>query len=214
MKIMLFGPQGAGKGTIGAMMSEKYNIPLLSAGQMLRDAMKEGTEVGKIAEKYINEGNLVPPEVITDVIKERITKDDCKNGFILDGFPRNLKQAELFGDKMDEINYMIEFEAPKEVLIHRLTGRRTCKNCGAIYNIFPDCAPNPKEEGKCDKCGGELYQREDDTEEAIKKRLDIYKEETEPILQRYKDRVIRIDAGDNPDAIFERVVKVLEKDNQ
>lgn len=208
---MLFGPQGAGKGTIGAMMSEKYNIPLLSAGQMLRDAMKEGTEVGKIAEKYINEGNLVPPEVITDVIKKRITKDDCKDGFIFDGFPRNLKQAELFGEKMNEIDYMIGFEAPIEILIHRLTGRRTCRNCGAIYNIFPDCAPNPKVEGKCDDCGGELYQREDDTEEAINKRLDIYHKETEPILEKYKDKVIKIDASDNPQAIFERVIKVIEK---
>jgi len=214
MKIMLFGPQGAGKGTIGAMVSGKYNIPLLSAGQMLRDAMKEGTEVGKIAEKYINEGNLVPPEVITDVIKERITKDDCKDGFILDGFPRNLKQAELFGEKMNEIDFIIELDAPKELLIHRLTGRRTCKNCGAVYNIHPDCDPNPKEEGKCDKCGGELYQREDDTEEAIKKRLDIYDNETKPILEKYQDRVKKVDAGDNPQAIFERVVKVLEKDNQ
>ncbi len=214
MKIILFGPQGAGKGTIGAMMSEKYNIPLLSAGQMLRDAMKEGTEVGKIAEKYINEGNLVPPEVITDVIKKRIINDDCKDGFIFDGFPRNLKQAELFGEKMDEIDYMIEFEAPREVLIHRLTGRRTCRNCGAIYNVFPDCAPNPKTEGKCDDCDGELYQREDDTEEAINKRLDIYHNETEPILEKYKDKVIKIDASDNPQAIFERVEKVIEKENQ
>ena len=211
MKIMFFGPQGAGKGTIGAMVSEKYNTPLLSAGQMLREAMKEGTEVGKIAEKYINEGNLVPPEVITDVIKERITKDDCKNGFILDGFPRNLKQAELFGEKMDEIDYLIELEAPRELLIHRLTGRRTCKKCGAVYNIHPDCDPNPKEAGKCDECGGELYQREDDTEEAIKKRLAIYDEETKPILEKYKDRVIKIDARDNPQSIFERVVKFLEK---
>lgn len=214
MKIMLFGPQGAGKGTIGAMMSEKYKIPLLSAGQMLRDAMKEGTEVGKIAEKYINEGNLVPPEVITNVIKKRITNEDCKEGFIFDGFPRNLKQAELFGEKIDEIDYMIEFEAPREVLMRRLTGRRTCRNCGAIYNIFPECAPHSKIEGKCDECGGELYQREDDTEEAIKKRLDIYHKETEPILEKYKERVIKIDAGDNPQAIFERVVKILEKDNQ
>jgi len=214
MKIMLFGPQGAGKGTIGAMMSEKYNIPLLSAGQMLRDAMKEGTEVGKIAERYINEGNLVPPEVITDLIKERITKDDCKDGFIFDGFPRNLKQAELFGDKMDEIDYMIVFEAPREVLLRRLTGRRTCRNCGAIYNIFPDCNPNPKTEGKCDKCGGDLYQREDDTEEAINKRLDIYHKETEPILEKYKDRVIKIDASDNPPAILGRVEKAIEKENQ
>lgn len=209
MKIALFGPQGAGKGTIGAKIAEKYNIPLLSAGQLLRDAMKEGTEVGKIAEKYINDGNLVPPEVISDVIKERIEKEDCGNGFILDGFPRNMKQAELFGDKMDEIDYLIELQAPRELLIHRLSGRRTCKGCGAVYNVFPDCDPNPKEEGKCDKCGGELYQREDDTEEAIKKRLGIYDEETQPVIDKYSEKVKKIDASDNPDAIFARVVEIL-----
>jgi adenylate kinase len=207
---MLFGPQGAGKGTIGAMISEKYNLPLLSAGQMLRDAMKEGTKVGKIAERYINKGNLVPPEVITDIIKERIQKGDCKKGFILDGFPRNLKQAELFGKKMNEIDFIIKFDAPRELLLHRLTGRRTCRKCGAVYNIHPDCDPNPKEPGKCDKCNGELYQREDDTEEAINKRLDIYFNETEPVLKKHKDRVINIDASDNPDAIFKRVLKILE----
>lgn len=210
MKLMLFGPQGAGKGTIGAMVSKKLGIPLLGAGQMLREAMKQGTEVGKIAEKYMNEGNLVPPEVISDIIKERITKEDCKNGYILDGYPRNLKQVELFGEKMDEIDYIIEFDAPEELLIHRLTGRRICKSCGAVYNVFPDCDPNPKEEGRCDKCGGELYQREDDTEEAIKKRLKIYHEETEPILEKYKEKVHKVDSSDNPEAIFERVIKVIE----
>jgi adenylate kinase len=210
MKVMLFGPQGAGKGTIGAMISEKYKIPLLSAGQMLRDAMKEGTKVGKIAEKYINDGNLVPPEVITDVIKERIKKADCKKGYILDGFPRNLKQAELFGDKINDIDFLIELDAPESLLIHRLTGRRTCRKCGAIYNIFPDCNPNPKKPGVCDKDGGELYQREDDTEEAIRKRLKIYYDETEPILKKYANRVQKVDAADNPKAIFERVLKVIE----
>lgn len=209
MKIMLFGPQGAGKGTIGAKISSKYGLPLLSAGQMLRDAMKEGSEVGKIAEKYINDGNLVPPEVITDVIKERITKDDCADGYILDGFPRNLEQAKLFGEKMDEIDHIIEFDAPKELLIHRLSGRRTCKECGAVYNAFPDCDPNPKQEGVCDKCGGELYQREDDTEEAIKKRLGIYEEETKPVLEKYASKVKKVDATGNPEIIFERVEKVL-----
>ena len=207
---MLFGPQGAGKGTIGAMISEKYNIPLLSAGQMLRDAMKEGSEVGKIAEQYINEGNLVPPDIISNVIKERIEKRDCEEGYILDGFPRNLKQAELFGDKMDDIDFIIEFDAPEELLIHRLTGRRTCKKCGAIFNIFPDCDPNPKDPEKCDKCGGELYQREDDTEEAIRKRLNIYHKETKPILKKYAERVHKIDATGNPGLIFERVLKIFE----
>ena len=210
MKIMLFGPQGAGKGTIGLMISKKYNLPLLSAGQMLRDAIKHKTKVGEIAEKYIDKGNLVPPEVITDVIKDRLTKEDCKNGFILDGFPRNIKQAELFGDKMNEIDYMIVLEAPEELLIHRLTGRRTCKKCGAVYNIFPDCAPNPKDPKKCDKCRGELYQREDDVEEAIRKRLEIYHKETEPVIDKYNDKIKKIDATGTPKQIFERILNFIK----
>jgi len=210
MKIILFGPQGSGKGTIGTMLSEKYNIPLLSAGQLLRDAMKQGTEVGKIAEQYINKGNLVPPEVITDVIKERITKDDCKNGYILDGFPRNIKQAELFGEKIDEIDYLIELTLPHELIIKRLTGRRTCKKCGAIYNIDPECAPHPKQQGVCDKCGGELYQREDDTEEAIKKRLGIYEEETRPVIEKYKDKVHQVDSSGTPRENVDKIVEIIE----
>ncbi|NQU55325.1 MAG: nucleoside monophosphate kinase, partial [Bacteroidetes bacterium] len=178
---MLFGPQGAGKGTIGAMLSEKYNIPLLGTGDIIRNAMKEGTEVGKIAKQYYDGGDLVPEDIIIKMVNERLESDDCKNGFIFDGFPRNLKQAELFGDKMDEIDSILVFDAPEEMLLKRLTNRRICKECGAVYNIHPECDPNPKEEEKCDKCGGELYQRKDDTEEAIKKRLGIYHNETKPI---------------------------------
>jgi adenylate kinase len=191
------------------MLKEHYKIPLLGAGDLLRESIKEGTEVGKIAEQYINKGDLVPPEVITDVIKERLTKDDCKDGFILDGFPRNLKQAELFGDKIDEIDFIVEFKAPDKILLKRLANRRICKKCGFVYNIHPECDPNPKDNTKCDKCGGELYQREDDTEEAIKKRLKIYYEETEPLLEKYKEKVKSIDAADNPQAIFERTLKAL-----
>ena len=209
MKLMLFGPQGAGKGIIGAMLSEKYDIPILSTGQVLREAMKEGTELGKIAEEYINAGNLVPPDVAANIVNEAVKKPEFKNGYILDGFPRNLKQTELF-DEMDKIDFIIEFDAPEELLIHRLTGRRTCKKCGAIYNIHPDCDPNPKEEGKCDKCGGEIYRREDDTEEAIRKRLAIYHKETKPILEKYKDKVYEVDSTGNPPLIFGRVLKILE----
>ena len=211
MKIILFGPQGAGKGTIGALMSKHYNIPLLGTGDIFRTAMKQGTKVGKIAKEYYDKGNLVPDEVTTDIVKERISKDDCKNGFIFDGFPRNLNQVELFGDKMNEIDYMIVFDAPKELLLKRLTNRRICKVCGAVYNIHPDCDPNPKEEGKCDKCGGELYQRDDDTEEAIKKRLSIYYKETEPILKKFKEKVKKVDASDDPESIFERVKNLIGK---
>ncbi len=208
---MLFGPQGAGKGTIGAMLSKKYNIPLLGTGDIIRNAMKEGTEVGKVAKEYYDKGNLVPEDIVIKLVEERLEMDDCKSGFIFDGFPRNLKQAELFGNKMDEIDTMIVFDAPEELLLKRLTNRRLCKECSAVYNVHPECDPNPKEEGKCDKCGGELYQRDDDTEEAIMKRLQIYHNETEPILGKYSEKVKKINASDNPQAIFERVVETLSK---
>tara|TARA_Y100000310_G_C20687551_1_gene820054 strand:- start:1449 stop:2084 length:636 start_codon:yes stop_codon:yes gene_type:complete len=211
MKLMLFGPQGAGKGTIGAMLSKKYNIPLLGTGDIIRNAMKEGTEVGKVAKEYYDKGNLVPEDIVIKLVEERLEMDDCKSGFIFDGFPRNLKQAELFGNKMDEIDTMIVFDAPEELLLKRLTNRRLCKECSAVYNVHPECDPNPKEEGKCDKCGGELYQRDDDTEEAIMKRLQIYHNETEPILGKYSEKVKKINASDNPQAIFERVVETLSK---
>ena len=214
MKIILFGPQGVGKGTYGAMLSKKYGLPLLGTGQMFRDAIKEGTEVGKIAEKYIHEGNLVPDDVTIEVVRERIKQDDCKNGYIFDGFPRTLKQAELFGEEMDKIDFLIELEAPEELLIHRLTGRRICKDCGAVYNIHPDCEPHPKVKGKCDECGGEIYQREDDIEAAIRKRLEEYHKETEPILDKYRDRVKKILSDDIPAVIVERIAKLIEKESQ
>ena len=172
--------------------------------------MKEGTELGKTAEKYINDGNLVPPDVAAGIVNEAIKKQEFKNGYILDGFPRNLKQAELF-DEMGQVDFLIEMTIPEDMVIRRLTGRRTCKKCGAIYNIDPECAPHPKEEGKCDKCGGELYQREDDTEEAIKKRLGIYYEETKPILEKYKDKVVVVDTTGTPQENFEKVLEVISK---
>lgn len=209
MKIILFGPQGSGKGTIGAMLSKKYEIPILSTGQVLRKAIKEGTKLGKIAEKYINEGNLVPPDVAAGVVNEAVKKPAFKKGYILDGFPRNLKQSDLF-DEMEEVNHMIELTLSENLIMRRLTGRRTCNKCGAIYNIDPICAPHPKVPGKCDKCGGELYQREDDTEEAIKKRLNIYEEETLPIVQKYKHRVKKVDSSGTPEDNFKKVVEAIE----
>jgi adenylate kinase len=205
MKIMMIGPQGAGKGTIGEKIKDKFNIPVLSAGQILRDSIKEGTEVGKIAEQYINKGDLVPPEVISNVMKERVLKDDCKNGYILDGFPRTLAQAKLFGEKMNDIDFIIELDAPRELLLHRLTGRRMHKETGKIYNVFSDCDPNPPESMPAE----ELYQRKDDTKEAIEKRLDIYDHETKPIIEAYKEKVHKIDATGNPDLIFQRVMDVF-----
>ena len=157
MKFILFGPQGVGKGTYGVVLSKKYKIPLLGTGEIFRKAIKEKTKIGKIAEKYIHEGNLVPDEITADIVKERIKKPDCENGYILDGFPRTLKQAKLFDDEMKKLDFIFELDAPEDLLIHRLTGRRLCRECGEGYNIHLDCAPNPKVPNKCDRCGGELY---------------------------------------------------------
>lgn len=211
MKIILFGPQGAGKGVLGAALSKKYNIPLLGTGQIFREAIKQGTELGKLAGKYINDGNLVPDEVTSNVVKERIKQEDCKNGYILDGFPRTLAQTELFKEEMEKIDFLLELVAPEDLLIYRLSGRRTCTKCGYVCNANPDGDPRPKVEGKCNVCGGDLEQRKDDTPESIKKRIATYHQETEPILDKFKDRVQKIDSTGNIEIIIERIVKVLEK---
>ena len=210
MKLIFFGPQGAGKGTLAAMYSEKFGIPTLSTGQVLREAIDAGTEVGKMAKEIIDQGNLVPDEVVAKIVNEAVKTDKFKIGYILDGFPRNVEQAEMF-DEINEVDAIVVLNAPKELLLKRLTNRRTCKKCGAIYNIHPDLAPNPKQEGICDKCGGELYQRKDDTHEAIEKRLNIYHSETEPILTKYKDKVVEIDASATPEENLNRVIKVIEE---
>ena len=209
MKLILFGPQGVGKGTYGSMLSEKYNVPILSTGQVLRGTMEAGTKLGNIAKDYVNKGALVPANIVAKIVNEAVKKAEFKKGYILDGFPRTVEQAELF-EEMDKVDFMIEFYAPEDLLMRRLTGRRTCKKCAAIYNIFPDCDPNPKEEGKCDKCGGELYQRDDDTEDAIRKRLSIYYEETEPILEKYKNKIIRIESKNAPEEIVGKTIKAIE----
>ncbi|MBD3248490.1 adenylate kinase [Candidatus Woesearchaeota archaeon] len=208
MRILLFGPQGAGKGTIGAMMVDKYGIPLIGTGQMLRDAIKEETELGKTAKGYMDKGNLVPAELVAGIVNERVQKEN--KGYILDGFPRNLEQAEMF-DQMDDVDYIIVFEVPKDMSLYRLSGRRTCKECGAVYNVNPDGFPHPKEEGRCDKCGGELIQRDDDKPEAIEQRLKTYQRETKPILERYKHKVFTLDATLPVDQIFEKTTEIIDK---
>ena len=210
MKIIMFGPAGAGKGTLAAMLSEKYGIPTLSTGQVLREAIEAGTELGKTAEKYINKGNLVPPDIAAGIVNRAVKTDKFKDGYILDGFPRNLKQAELF-EEMNKVDFLISLAVPEELILKRLTNRRTCSKCGAIYNIHPDLAPHPKFEGKCDKCGGELEHREDDQAEAIQKRLDIYHKETEPILEKYKDKLQIVDATSTPEGNLQRVIDIIEK---
>lgn len=190
MRIILLGAPGAGKGTIAKMLVDKYGIVQISTGDILRQAVKEGTEVGKKAAEYMNTGKLVPDSIIMDIIEERIAKPDCAKGFIFDGFPRTIPQAEelakLLAKKNMSIDAIINLEVPEDVVLRRLTSRRTCSNpgCQAIYNIY---TMPPKKDGICDKCGSALVQRDDETEEAIKVRLATYYEKTQPLIDYYKN---------------------------
>ncbi len=213
MNIIMLGPPGAGKGTQAQMLAEKYGIPQISTGDMLRAAVAEGTELGKKAKEYMDKGQLVPDEVVIGIVKERLSKPDCEKGFILDGFPRTVAQAEAL-DKMlaemgKKIDYVINIVVPDEEILKRLTGRRTCRKCGAMYHVIYN---PPKVEGVCDKCGGELYQRDDDKEETIKNRLSVYHSQTAPLIGYYRKKgvLVNIDGTKDIKSIFEDICAVLE----
>lgn len=208
MKLIFLGAPGAGKGTIAKMVMEKYNIPQISTGDIFRDNVKNETELGKKAKEYIDKGGLVPDEITVGMVKERLIKDDCKNGYILDGFPRTIPQAEAL-ENIDKIDKVIDFQARDDVIIQRLSGRRTCRKCGAIFHVVN--IP-PKVEGVCDKCGGELVQRSDETEDVIKNRLEVYRKQTEPLIDYYKKKemLAGVDANTSPEPIFAGTVKVIE----
>ncbi|HDQ59748.1 MAG TPA: adenylate kinase [Candidatus Woesearchaeota archaeon] len=214
MRLVFLGAPGAGKGTQAKKLVEKYGIPQISTGDLLRAAVAEGTALGKEAKAYMDKGELVPDKVVLGMVKERLSKDDCKKGFILDGFPRNVAQAEALDKMLAEMNIPLKLalnvDVPFEDLMKRLTGRRTCKSCGQMYNIY--YSP-PKVEGKCDKCGGELFQRDDDKEETIKKRLDVYKAQTEPLIDYYSKKGIlkSVSGTGSIDEIFSSICAILEK---
>lgn len=183
MKILLLGAPGAGKGTQAEVICNRYNIPAISTGNIIREALKTGTEMGLKAKSYMESGALVPDEVVIGIIKERIFKDDCKDGFILDGFPRTIPQAEAL-DKMGiVIDKVIDIEVPDEKIINRMSGRRVCEKCGASYHLE---YKKPKVEGICDACSGTLIQRKDDHPDTVKSRLDVYHSETEPLKDYYE----------------------------
>mgnify|MGYP000374447996 FL=1 len=215
MRIILLGAPGAGKGTIAKMLVEQYGIVQISTGDILRQAVKEGTQVGKKAAEYMNTGKLVPDEVIMDIIKERIAQPDCAKGLIFDGFPRTIPQAEAL-EKLLTANNMtidaiINLEVPEDVVLKRLTSRRTCSNpdCQAIYNIY---TMPPKKEGICDKCGSKLVQRDDETEEAIKVRLATYYEKTQPLIDYYKSNEAYFAVSSLiAQETFDEIVKRLKK---
>ncbi len=185
MKLMFLGAPGAGKGTQAEIVSEKYNIPTISTGALLREAMAKGTELGKSAKSYIDAGNLVPDSVVIGIIEHRLKEDDCKDGFILDGFPRTVPQAQALDAMGVNMDLVISIEVPDEKIVTRMGGRRLCKKCGSTYHILY----NPSEtEGKCDKCDGELYTRADDVPDVVKERLHVYHDQTEPLKDYYASK--------------------------
>lgn len=191
MNLVLMGPPGAGKGTQGEILSKRLGIDTISTGVMLRTAIKEQTEVGKMAEKYINDGKLVPDDVIVKIVKERLEKPDCAKGFILDGFPRTTAQAEALTESGVKIDKVLSLEVEDEKIVERLSSRRECSKCGAPYNVISN---KPTAEGKCDKCGGDLIQRADDNPDTIKNRLNVYHEQTEPIKAYYEKQGLLVTA--------------------
>jgi adenylate kinase len=213
MNLVLMGLPGAGKGTQAERIVEKYGIPHISTGDMFRAAMKEGTELGLKAKSFMDEGALVPDEVTIGIVRERLGKQDCESGFLLDGFPRTVAQAEaleaMLTDLGKKINYVINVDVDKEILMARLTGRRICKSCGATYHLVFN---PPAEEGKCDRCGGELYQRADDNEETVQNRLDVNLQQTEPLLDFYRQKGYLKDINGQQDisVVFEDIDELLK----
>lgn len=212
LRTVLLGPPGAGKGTQAVRIVEKCNVPHISTGDIFRENIKNGTELGKKAQEYMNKGELVPDDLVIDLATSRLLEDDCKNGFLLDGFPRTVYQAEKLdefltahGMKLDKV---IDIEVEKEELITRLTGRRVCKKCGASYHVVN--IP-PKKEGICDICGGELFQRADDTVETVENRIEVYNEQTMPLVDYYKraDNIVTIDGALPLETVFAEIVKSI-----
>ena len=183
MNLILLGAPGAGKGTQAEVICEHLSIPAVSTGNMIREALKNGTEMGLRAKSYMEEGKLVPDEVVIGIIKERLQQDDCKNGFILDGFPRTIPQAEALDSMGVVIDKVIDIEVPDEMIVERMSGRRVCEACGASYHLL---YKKPEKEGVCGKCGGTLVQRKDDHPDTVKERLKVYHEQTEPLKAYYE----------------------------
>ena len=212
MDVILLGPPGSGKGTQAQKIGERYHIPQISTGDILRSAVKEQTPLGVEAQGYMDQGRLVPDEVVVGIVRERLTASDCNGGFMFDGFPRTLPQAEALdatlGEMKREIHHVISIEVDNEELLRRLTGRRTCRNCGAMYHIMFN---PPQKDGICDQCGGELFQRDDDQEATIRARLQVYEEQTAPLIAYYnKKGLLRpIEGVGAIEEIFQKIVEVI-----
>ena len=212
MRIIMLGAPGAGKGTQAKRIAEKYDIPHISTGDIFRENIKNGTELGNKAKAYMEAGDLVPDELVLELIMDRFEKEDCANGYVLDGFPRTIPQAEALDEALEAkgqaIDNVIDVDVPDEHIITRMAGSRTCAHCGAIFHL--EHMP-PKIEGKCDQCGGHLMMREDDQPETVLARLKTYHEQTQPLKDYYgaKDLVHSVDGTQDREVVFENVVKIL-----
>ena len=212
MKIIMLGAPGAGKGTQAKMIAEKYNIPHISTGDIFRANIKNGTELGKKAKSYMDKGQLVPDELTLDLIMDRFKEDDCKNGYVLDGFPRTIPQAEALDTALkangEKVDFAIDVDVPDENIVKRMGGRRACVNCGATYHIV--YSPT-KVEGKCDKCGEELIVRDDDKPETVLSRLEVYHNQTQPLIDYYNKQGIlkNVDGTVDMKDVFKAIVDIL-----
>lgn len=206
MNIILLGAPGAGKGTQASKLCEKYGIPHISTGDIFRDNIKHCTPIGVIAKSYIDKGQLVPDEVTIALVEDRISRDDCKNGYLLDGFPRTVAQADAF-DKIAKVDYVIDIDVEFDKLLDRITGRRVCPKCGESYHV--KFIGDRKD---CKKCGEQIIQRDDDNEVTVKKRISVYHNQTEPLIEYYKAKGIlfRVDGEGDVDEIFNRIQKIIK----
>lgn len=212
MKIIMLGAPGAGKGTQAKLIAEKYGVPHISTGDIFRANIKNGTELGREAKEYMDKGLLVPDELTVRLLLDRVAQEDCKNGYVLDGFPRTIPQAEVLDKELtklgDSVDFAVDVDVPDKNIIRRMSGRRACLNCGATYHIVN--IP-PKKEGICDVCGSELVLRDDDQPETVKNRLKVYHEQTQPLIEYYTGKgVLRTVDGTLPmEEVFDAIVKIL-----
>lgn len=212
MRLIMLGAPGAGKGTQAAKIAETYHIPHISTGDIFRANIKGGTELGKKAKSYMDAGKLVPDELVCDLVADRIAQDDCKDGYILDGFPRTIPQAEALekatADLGTAIDYAVNIDVPDEAIIERMSGRRACTSCGATYHVVYN---PPKQEGKCDNCGADLVLRDDDKPETVKTRLDVYHAQTQPLIDFYnkKGNLVTVDGTQKMDQVFDDICRKI-----
>ncbi|MGN0974014.1 MAG: adenylate kinase [Bacilli bacterium] len=215
--LMFIAPPSAGKGTVAAIFKEKYNMAHISTGDLLRDAVKKGDELGQKIKNMQDQGLLVTDEIVYELLEKRLQEPDCENGYILDGFPRNIEQAKKYDEILKNLNkdlgYVFLLDAPKDLLLKRIIGRRMCSDCGKIYQVLLKGDMTPKQDGICDVCGGKLYQRSDDNEEAFETRYNTYIEKTSPLIEFYKDKGVlyEVDSSKNPDYAVEQIENIINK---